>query len=188
MRLILFGLKYSGKTYFGRLLSRRLSYDFLETDRLIEKAFYKKYSNKLSCRQIYKELGEELFRTLEREVIHHLKHKKNTIIAVGGGAALDARNMLHLSKIGTLVYLKTPKDILKSRMLAVDDTPAYLSQHRIDHTFDQMYSLRESIYSQIPSIHLDTENKQEEEILMELEKIVKQMSNEQLYPEMYYGE
>jgi shikimate kinase len=187
MHLILFGLKYSGKTHFGKLLSRRLSYDFLETDRLIEKQFYKRNHQKLMCREIYKELGEELFRTLEREVIHHLKYKKNSIIAVGGGAALDARNMLHLSKIGTLVYLKTPKEILQARMLSLHDTPAYLSQHKIEHSFDEMFTLRESIYSQIPSIHLDTENKQEEEILVELELIIKQTLPEQNDRDIHHG-
>jgi len=176
MRLILFGLKYCGKSHFGKLLSRRLNYDFVETDRLIEEMFYKQNNRKLSCREIYKELGEEFFRHLEREVIHHLKYKKNTIIALGGGSALDARSMLHLSKIGPLVYLKTPKEILLSRMHATQDIPSYLSQHHVDRSFDDMFSYRESIYAEIPAIHLDTENKQEEDILLELEKIIENHS------------
>ena len=170
MRLILFGLKYSGKSHFGKLLSRRINYEFVETDRLIEEMFYKHNSRKLTCREIYKELGEELFRHLEREVIHLLKYKKNTVIALGGGAPLDARSMLHLSKIGTLVYLKTPKEELRSRMH--QDLPSYFSKHHVDLSFDDMFVSREPIYSEIPAIHIDTESKQEEDILSELERII----------------
>lgn len=187
MRLILFGLKYSGKTHFGKLLSRILSYDFLETDRLIEELFYKQNNQKLPCREIYKELGEERFRALEREMIQHLKYKKNSIIALGGGSAFDVRTMLRLSKIGTLVYLKTPKETLRSRMYAIEDNPAYISQHRMERSFDELFSLRESIYSQVPSIHVDTDNKKEEEILSELAQIVNQMPLDSFDQDLHNG-
>ena len=123
--LILFGYKASGKTHFGKLLSKELGTLFIDTDQLIEEFYEKECGQKSDCRQISIKVGEEGFRELEKRVIQSLGQMIKAVISLGGGAILDLENRFRLEKLGKLIYLETDKEIIRKRIFS-GGTPYFL--------------------------------------------------------------
>jgi shikimate kinase len=96
--IVLSGFMASGKTTVGELLSGMTGLPLVDTDALIEK------ETGSSIREIFEEQGEANFRRLERGVIERESARKGAVLAVGGGAVLDSRNVNSL-KIRGVVYL-----------------------------------------------------------------------------------
>ena len=90
----------SGKTTIGKLLSKVLNFDFLDTDKIIE------LKEQMSCKEIFKKNGENYFRTMEMQLLPSLKNT-NTVIATGGGLPIYNDNFKKLNSIGTTIYLKS---------------------------------------------------------------------------------
>ncbi|MCH9631366.1 MAG: Shikimate kinase [Chlamydiia bacterium] len=173
MIIVLFGFKKCGKTYYGRLLAKRMHFTFIDTDRLIEDLYFREEGYKITCRQIHQDLGESAFRAYEQKVISEIKHKKNAVISVGGGAVLHENNLLALGRIGTLVYLKASKETIEKRILS-DELPSYLNPHEPEQSFERMYRDREPKYVQVKAREVEIDNKKDDEVLKELEEIIKQ--------------
>ena len=85
MNIILIGFKNSGKTTVGERLSEILKYDFLDTDRLIEKSYGNEGKN---VSDIYRLEGEERFREIESEITLNLKNPTSYVLSTGGGVVL----------------------------------------------------------------------------------------------------
>ena len=171
MILVLFGFKKCGKTYYGRLLAKRMRYLFIDTDKLIEDLYYKEEGIKSTCRQIHQEIGESGFRALEHRVILELKHKESAIVSVGGGAILHEDSLIALSKIGSLVYLKADKETIKQRILS-DELPSYLNPHEPEKSFELMYKNREPKYLKVTAEEVLIDGKKDCEIIDELAQII----------------
>ncbi len=164
MNLILFGFKKCGKTYYGIKVARRMHMQFIDIDNVIEEQYCKTYHETLLSRDIMKRHGEAFFRELETKALATLSHIKNAVIAVGGGSVLLPQNVNFLEQIGSLVYLKAPKEVLKKRIFT-GDLPAYFDQQHPVASFEKMYEERKPIYESIPAFCIDTENKREDQIL-----------------------
>lgn len=158
MNIILFGFPGCGKTTSGILAARRLERTFIDTDEIIEALFFdpsQGRSMELSCRQIYREYGEEYYRKLERDAIRRLRWLERGVVAVGGSAVLDFINHQELAKLGRLVYLNIGKETLRQRLLAQDDLPPFFDPHQLDESLDRMYTVRLSIYERIADEIID---------------------------------
>jgi shikimate kinase len=83
-RVVLVGVPGSGKTTVGTLLSERLGLGFRDTDRDIEQA------QSASVPDIFVDSGEEFFRDLERAAVAAALREHDGVLALGGGAVLDA--------------------------------------------------------------------------------------------------
>ncbi|MBE7022240.1 MAG: shikimate kinase [Ruminococcaceae bacterium] len=106
--IVLIGLTGCGKSTLGRGLSRRLCMPFIDMDDYIEKKEGK------AIRNIFAEHGEAYFRTLETRAAQELSEKKGYIIATGGGAVLNPKNMEYLKKTGVVLFIdRSPEAILK---------------------------------------------------------------------------
>lgn len=164
MNIILFGFKKCGKTYFGLKVAQKLHKHFIDSDLVLEKLYTKTHQEELSYREIVKKHGFAFFRNLEKHVVSLLMHEKNSVISLGGGVVLDPENVERLRQIGTLIYLKTPKQVLKHRILS-GEHPAYIDPENPSESFDKLYEDRIVIYEGIPSLELSTEHLSEEEII-----------------------
>jgi len=152
--IVLIGFMGTGKTTVGMLLSERLNFQFIDTDKLIED------ETKKTINQIFKEDGEEAFRTLEKDIIKRVCLMKNTVISTGGGIVLHTENLKKLSESGMVVCLKSnAKTILErtsadsSRPLLVGDNPLTLITERLNS--------RKALY--MGELNLDTSNLSPEE-------------------------
>lgn len=112
MNIVLIGMMGAGKSTAGRLIAARTGRAFVDTDEEIEKRFGPIPA--LFAR------GEEHFRACERQVIAEVAGRSNAVIATGGGAAEDKRNVAALKTNGRLYYLSAPAEVLYRRCLGSD--------------------------------------------------------------------
>lgn len=157
---ILFGFKGSGKTYFGFRLAQKKALPFIDTDQLIEEKM------KISCREIVLQFGEPYFRKLESQIVQSLC-SSNTIISLGGGTVMFSENLHHLKKLGSFIYLKCSKEMLKNHML-IPPFPSYIDPQFPKSSFEKIYLTYTKQYETIPSYQITMENKSQQQILEEL--------------------
>lgn len=106
--LALIGLPGSGKSTVGRQLARRLGWDFVDSDAVIEKRIG------TSIRSFFEREGETAFRDLEQSVIAELLAGGRHVLATGGGAVLREANRQGLRAHSTVVYLRsTPEELYR---------------------------------------------------------------------------
>ncbi|WP_298667618.1 shikimate kinase [uncultured Methanofollis sp.] len=116
MKVVLIGYRGTGKTTVGKMIARRLSLPFLDTDALIEERAG------MPVPAIFASAGEATFRSLEREVIAGLADFRG-VIATGGGAVLDPENVRVLRKGGTVVLLEASAGEVITRTAGSDRPP-----------------------------------------------------------------
>lgn len=108
--IVLTGFMGTGKTAVGEILAAALNRSLIDTDRLIEE------KTALTVLQIFKQHGEAYFRDQESAVIAGLgKYPSGSlVIATGGGAVLQEKNMKLLSENGLIILLTaSPRAILR---------------------------------------------------------------------------
>lgn len=98
VHLALTGFMGAGKTTAGKRLARLLGLPFADTDAEVESARGK-------IADIFEREGEPAFRRYESEAIARLCEGAPRVIAVGGGAVLNAANRAALRKNGCIVNL-----------------------------------------------------------------------------------
>jgi shikimate kinase len=108
-KLILTGFMATGKSAVARVLVRRLSWRLLDCDAEIVKRAGKPIA------EIFRVLGEDYFRALERAVIVDIANDNRrcplsgrllpAIVATGGGAIVDLDNFAALNRAGVIVCL-----------------------------------------------------------------------------------
>jgi len=115
--VVLIGFMAAGKTAVGKALAERFGFDFMDTDALVEE------SARSTVPKIFEALGEEGFRSLEREAVIRAAAREGRVIACGGGAILSVRNYGVLKGAGPIVYLRTSVDELIARLGAGEGRP-----------------------------------------------------------------
>ena len=81
--IVFLGMMGVGKTSIGKLVSKKLKLNFIDTDKYIEDKL------KMSISKIFLEKGESFFRDYEEKITLNILSKKNLVIALGGGAFLN---------------------------------------------------------------------------------------------------
>src|SRR6185369_10624535 len=97
--IVLTGFMCTGKSEVGRRLAKRLGRSFVDTDQLVEIRAGK------TVAAIFAADGEQAFRALERDAVVEATSRRDPVIAVGGGAVLDAVNVERLRAAGPVVCL-----------------------------------------------------------------------------------
>lgn len=100
----------SGKTSVGWELARRLGWEFVDTDALVERKAGR------SIAEIFAQEGEKTFRLLESEAVREAASRRRAVIATGGGAVLSPENVGVLRANGVLVFLHATADVLYKRV------------------------------------------------------------------------
>lgn len=108
--IVLIGMSGSGKTTIGKLLAKKLSMQFIDTDELIEREEGEK------IKDIFERCGEAYFRTLETECAKKMSQTSGIVVATGGGMILKEENMAFLKENSVTVYLKRSVESIKQTM------------------------------------------------------------------------
>ena len=103
------GFMGSGKSTVGRLLARRLLWNLLDLDGVIER------HEGRSVARIFREDGEAAFREVERHVLRQVVQKPSTVVALGGGTLIDPDNQQLCSESAAVVWLRCPLTLLQDR-------------------------------------------------------------------------
>lgn len=107
--IIFIGMPASGKSTVGVILAKRLGYDFVDTDLLIQKR-----EGQL-LKDIIAEKGTEGFLEIEDQVNAGVQ-AENTVISPGGSVVYCENAMRHFKEIGTVVYLQTSYKTIRARI------------------------------------------------------------------------
>lgn len=120
-KVILIGMKSSGKTTTGRLLARELDAAFIDMDAEIERLHAEKKGERLPFREIFKKHGGDYFRALETDALRGLASPSGAesyVLSTGGGLPLAEENRRLLAGMGTIVFLDVREDVLLERIVA----------------------------------------------------------------------
>jgi shikimate kinase len=111
--VFLVGFMASGKSTVGPELARRLGWDFVDLDSIIEARARK------SVPEIFRDQGERGFRHAESTALQDLTQslERNSVVALGGGAFAQEKNRAALRDWLT-VFLNAPVEELWRRSLA----------------------------------------------------------------------
>jgi len=110
MKIFLVGMMGSGKSYFTKLLSKKLKVGGYDLDHLIE-AFEER-----TITDIFEDEGETYFRKKEAETLRWFSQKKNGVIATGGGTPCYHKNMEWMNVNGITIWINEPVDVLVKRL------------------------------------------------------------------------
>ncbi|HAW60106.1 MAG TPA: shikimate kinase, partial [Actinobacteria bacterium] len=115
--VVLIGFMGSGKSSVGRRLAEELGLSFVDTDSLIEERTHKRIE------EIFRDQGEEVFRALEAQTVAEVSGRGGQVIACGGGAVLNPRNVGVLKRKGFLIYLKASIPAIYERVKESTERP-----------------------------------------------------------------
>lgn len=107
--IILIGMPAVGKSTVGVVVAKRLGYEFVDTDLLIQK------QEKRLLKEIIAEEGNEGFLAIENQVNRELNVER-AVISPGGSVIYCEEAMQHFKKIGTIVYLKASYEEIQRRI------------------------------------------------------------------------
>ena len=167
MHVVLVGMMASGKSSIGKVLSKTMNIPFLDIDKEIE------FHEKRSIKSIFENSGERYFRKLESKIIiENLKEKKSTVIALGGGAFLNAAVRKNVNEKSISVWLDVNIESIIKRVKKNQNRP--LVEKKSEEEIKKMYEKRLKYY-EMSKIHIDCNKKTKtecaEEIIFNLKNI-----------------
>ena len=163
--IVFLGHMGSGKSTIGRGLSKKLSLDFYDTDKEIEKDIGQKIT------RIFDKSGESVFRDIEKKITIKLLDKKNAIIAIGGGGFEESEVRKLILKKCISIWLKCDLNILEKRCRLSKKRPL-LSNKNIKVEFERLDKIRQKNYSKA-KFTIDVSKKNKYQIIKEITEALK---------------
>lgn len=149
------GLSGSGKSTVGPLLAERLGYAFVDLDREIERAAGRTIGS------IFRDDGEDRFRTLEREAARALSGRSRTVVATGGGWMAQPES--RPPREGRVrVWLRTRPETAIHRLAGAGVRPLLEGDDPVAR-LRRLLASREEAYAEA-EIHVDTDGRRPEEV------------------------
>ncbi len=154
MRVYLIGYMGSGKSSLGKKLASRMGYSYIDLDELIEE------EQQQSVGDIFSEMGEEAFRSLERLALHSTFERDDLVVSTGGGSPVYFDNMDLMNLHGLAVYLQADANILVNRLLNKQHLRpliAGMSQEELHDFIEEQLKFRSAFYEKA-KLHIQTKN------------------------------
>lgn len=158
-RLILVGPPGSGKSTAARLVAERLGTTWRDTDADVEQGAGSTISD------IFVDHGEERFRELESAAVRTALAEHDGVLAVGGGAVLDAGNRAALDG-RTVVFLDVAIKDAAARIGFNRDRPLLLGNPRAQ--WIRLMEQRRPLYEEIATTTVETDGKTPDEVADEI--------------------
>jgi shikimate kinase len=153
--LVLVGLMGAGKSSVGRRLSRALAVPFRDADDEIVAAAG------MSIPDIFERYGEPEFRHLERRVVGRLLDGVPMVLALGGGAFIDAATRAVVKARAHSVWLRADLDTLVERTNRKRGTRPLLATGDPRQILAELMERRYPIYAEADHVVDSTEQPHE---------------------------
>lgn len=130
-----------GKTTIGKILAKKLNYNFIDVDKLIEAA------EGTSINLIFKNKSENYFRKIENDITLSELKKNHSVISLGGGAFINNKIRKSAKKFSISFWLDVPINELIKRLKKNKQRPLLFDKNN-DETVKKIYFEREKIYNE----------------------------------------
>ena len=134
--IIFIGMPASGKSTVGVVIAKRLGYDFIDTDLLIQKQ-----ENRL-LKEIIADVGNEGFLAIENQVNREVE-AECAVISPGGSVIYCKEAMEHFKEIGTVVYLQVSFETIDARISCAKNRGVVLKEGQ---TLHDLYEERTKLF------------------------------------------
>jgi shikimate kinase len=149
--IALVGFMGTGKTSAGQELAKKLGWQFVEVDALIEHMAGK------SIPDVFAQNGEIAFREWEIEAIKQVARGKKQVIACGGGVVLNTINIVRLKETSVMVLLTASPDTVLKRTASDRDTrPMLMDATDPASRIKELLTFRKPYYERAADIIINT--------------------------------
>ena len=139
----------AGKSTVGKALAKHLSWEFTDTDHLIE------HQTGVSIPVIFEIEGETGFRKRESAALASFVGREKQVIATGGGIVLSPENREILKKIGAVVYLSASAAELYQRT-RLDKNRPLLQGPNPRRKIEELLAARLPLYRECADVVIET--------------------------------
>jgi shikimate kinase len=137
-KIYLVGFMAAGKTTLARALAKRLDWQAVDIDDVIEKREHMPVS------EIFAKHGEGYFRAVERAVLVDHLPPRHLVVATGGGTFVEPSNRAAINADGVSIWLDAPFERVIARVPLDGRRP--LAADRAE--FERLYHQRRPAYQQ----------------------------------------
>jgi shikimate kinase len=156
--VILIGMPGAGKSTVGVVLAKRLGFDFIDTDVLIQARQGQRLQEVINAK------GLAAFRQIEEKALLSLTCQR-TVIATGGSAIYSEAGMTSLKENGSIVFLDLPLEELARRVRDMDTRGMVIDP---GETFSDLYARRLPLYRHWAELTVDNCGKSVEDLATEI--------------------
>ncbi len=155
MNIFLIGYRCTGKTSVGKSLAKSLGRPFLDADSELVK------EQDLNISEIVRKQGWSAFREIESDIFKRVCTLDDHVVATGGGAVLNDKNVKHMKRSGKLVWLKATPETIKKRILQDKNTkdfrPPLTSKGSVEEIHETLLN-RNPFYEKAMDFDVDTDD------------------------------
>ena len=137
--LVLIGMMGSGKSSIGKILSKKLEFEFIDTDNKIEEI------EKKTISEIFKKNGEKYFRNIEEVISLKSLQLNNKVIALGGGGYINPIIRKYTLKNCISVWLDWKNETLINRIKNSKKRPLAIKLNNLE--LQKLISKRSTTYN-----------------------------------------
>jgi shikimate kinase len=164
-QVILIGPPGAGKSSVGKALGQRLSMNFADTDSLIEE------QSGLRVSEIFLDKGEPFFRELEREIVLRELTNFDGVLALGGGAVMNADVESALRQtLDPICFLDVSLSSAAPRIGFNRDRPLLVGNPRAK--WQELMNVRRPIYESLATFTVSTDSGTPSQIAQEVADIL----------------
>ncbi len=162
--ITLIGMPGAGKSTTGVILAKYLSFDFIDTDVLIQT------NQQKTLQDIIDETDYLNIRKIEEDEILKL-NIENCVIATGGSAVYSEKAMTYLKNMSTSIFLKVSYDVACRRIKDFEQRGIAKPKTQ---TFIDLYRERQLLYEKYAQLTIDCDNLDQESIAQDILKKIKE--------------
>jgi shikimate kinase len=148
--IALIGFMGSGKTAVGQALAKRLNWQLIEVDSIIEQRVGKSITDIFQCD------GEVYFRELEIEAIKKTAKGKKQVIACGGGVVLNSINIDRLRGNSVIINLTASPGTILKRTYKHESSRPLLNVEQPAERIKELMKFRKPFYDRAADITINT--------------------------------
>lgn len=141
--IVITGFMGTGKTSVGKEVARRLGWEFVDMDTLLEERLG------MTIADVFASHGEAFFREQERALCRELADRGRLVIATGGGTLIPEDNRQALGDNGLLICLRCEVEEILHRLEGAQDRPLLYVEDRRGRIGELLAQRREA-YDKIP--------------------------------------
>ncbi|MDP7640684.1 MAG: chorismate synthase, partial [Candidatus Hydrogenedentes bacterium] len=150
-----------------------LGLEAIETDAVIESQYEAERGDRKTCREIFREHGEDVFRELERRAVEEVSDLDWKVIVTGGGTFMDPDSRRLLRGNALILHFIADVGTLWARAIE-GELPPWLDAPDGQAIFEEQVTFRDEVMRPFADATISTEEKEPESLAIECEEAIRQ--------------